>query len=74
MAVPDAEYLGHLLAWAIQQRSTVDTLLQMPFYHPTVPEGMRPALHAARKQLEERRDLPDIPFCRESADWALGGG
>ncbi|SCZ57443.1 dihydrolipoyl dehydrogenase [Thiohalomonas denitrificans] len=73
MATPDAEHLGHLLAWAIQQRSTVDKLLQMPFYHPTVEEGLRPALQAARRQLGERRRQPDIPLCHEAADWALGG-
>ncbi len=71
-AVPDGEHLGHLLAWAIQQRSTVDQLLQMPLYHPTVEEGLRPALQSARKQLGARRQQPDIPLCHEAADWALG--
>lgn len=69
---PDAEHLLHLLAWAIQQSATVDQMLQMPFYHPTVEEGLRGALHSARRQLGERSSLPDLPLCREAPDWALG--
>ncbi|BBI62078.1 hypothetical protein HSBAA_33840 [Vreelandella sulfidaeris] len=30
---PAAEHIGHLLAWAAQQRLTVSTMLAMPFYH-----------------------------------------
>ncbi|MBY6209426.1 MULTISPECIES: dihydrolipoyl dehydrogenase [Halomonas] len=41
---PRAEHLGHLLAWSIDQRLTVDRLLEMPFYHPVVEEGLRTAL------------------------------
>ncbi|MGQ7247768.1 dihydrolipoyl dehydrogenase [Halomonas sp. V046] len=41
---PRAEHLGHLLAWAIDQRLTVERLLEMPFYHPVVEEGLRTAL------------------------------
>lgn len=73
MAVPDAEHLAHLFAFAIQQQTTVEDLLQMPFYHPTTVEGLRPALQSARKQLGSRRIQPDIPLCHEAADWALGG-
>ena len=69
---PDAEHLLHLLAWSIQQSLTVDEMLQMPFYHPTVEEGLRGALQAARRELGERRRLPDLPLCREAIDWALG--
>jgi len=41
---PRVEHTAHLLAWAIQQRMTVDQILQMPFYHPVVEEGIRTAL------------------------------
>lgn len=70
--MPDAEHLMHLLAWSIQQGMTVDAMLQMPFYHPTVEEGLRGALQAARRKLGERRPQPDLPLCREAVDWALG--
>ena len=48
MAGPRAENIGHLLAWAHQQRLTVDQMLQMPFYHPVVEEGIRTALRDAK--------------------------
>jgi dihydrolipoamide dehydrogenase len=44
MAGPEAEHIGHLLAWALQNRMTVAQMLQMPFYHPVVEEGLRTAL------------------------------
>lgn len=44
MIGPDAEHLAHLLAWAHQAGMTVDTMLEMPFYHPVVEEGVRTAL------------------------------
>lgn len=69
---PDAEHLLHLLAWAIQQEMTVDTMLHLPFYHPTVEEGLRTALQAARRALSKRREQPDLPLCRPAIDWALG--
>lgn len=72
VVAPDAEHLLHLLAWSIQQRLTVDQMLQMPYYHPTIEEGLRTALQAARRQLGKRRNQPDLPLCREAIDWALG--
>jgi dihydrolipoamide dehydrogenase len=50
MVGPRAEHLGHLLAWAHQQALTIDQMLAMPFYHPTVEESLRTALRDAREQ------------------------
>ena len=44
MAGPAAEHIGHLLAWAAANRMTVASMLEMPFYHPVVEEGLRTAL------------------------------
>jgi dihydrolipoamide dehydrogenase len=44
MIGPQNEHLAHLLAWAIQMRLTVQQVLEMPFYHPVVEEGLRTAL------------------------------
>ncbi|WP_166257331.1 dihydrolipoyl dehydrogenase [Marinobacter salicampi] len=41
---PAAEHIGHLLAWAVQKRMTVSDMLEMPFYHPVIEEGVRTAL------------------------------
>ena len=50
MVGPRAEHLGHLLAWAHLQALTVDQMLAMPFYHPTVEESLRTALRDLREQ------------------------
>ena len=46
-----AEHLAHLLAWVIAQQLTIDEILDNPFYHPTIEEGLRTALKHARRQL-----------------------
>ena len=51
MAGPSAEHIGHLLAWAVQQKLTVPQMLEMPFYHPVIEEGLRTALRDAAAQL-----------------------
>ncbi|MBW9105465.1 dihydrolipoyl dehydrogenase [Paraburkholderia phenoliruptrix] len=48
---PAAEHIGHLLAWSLQMRVTVDDMLGMPFYHPVVEEGLRTALRDAVAKL-----------------------
>jgi dihydrolipoamide dehydrogenase len=54
MIGPDAEHLAHLLAWGIQSGMTVARMLEMPFYHPVVEEGLRTALRDAAARLGER--------------------
>jgi dihydrolipoamide dehydrogenase len=44
MIGPAAEHLTHLLAWSIESGATVQELLQRPFYHPVIEEGLRTAL------------------------------
>ena len=41
---PSAEHIGHLMAWAAQKSMTVSEMLEMPFYHPVIEEGLRTAL------------------------------
>ena len=48
---PAAEHIGHLLAWAAQQRMTVSSMLDMPFYHPVIEEGLRTALRDLNHRL-----------------------
>jgi len=48
---PRAEHLGHLLSWAFQQKLTVAQMLEMPFYHPVIEEGLRTALRDLSKKL-----------------------
>jgi dihydrolipoamide dehydrogenase len=52
MIGPDAEHLGHLLAWARQLDLRVGDMLKLPFYHPVVEEGLRTALRDAYAKLD----------------------
>jgi len=60
MIGPDAEHIGHLLAWAHQSGLTVERMLEMPFYHPVVEEGLRTALRDAQAKLERAGDKQEL--------------
>jgi len=62
MCAPQGEHMAHLLALAIQQKLTVHDLLGMPFYHPTLEEGLRTALRDTARQLPEGRES-DLAAC-----------
>ncbi|HSV17246.1 MAG TPA: dihydrolipoyl dehydrogenase [Casimicrobiaceae bacterium] len=55
MIGPDAEHIGHLLAWARQMNLAVEQMLEMPFYHPVIEEGLRTALRDAQAKLTVER-------------------
>ncbi len=55
---PKGENLGHLLAWCIEQELTVTDLLKMPFYHPTIEEGLQSALYDLKGKLGLKSDYP----------------
>jgi len=44
MAGPAAEHIAHLLGWCCQSGLTVQQILERPFYHPVLEEGVRTAL------------------------------
>lgn len=68
MVAPRGEHLAHLLAWAVQARLDVPTMLAMPFYHPVVEEGLRTALRDLNAKL--RLSPPAPP---RSIDCGPGG-
>ncbi len=51
MLGPEAEHIGHLLAWALQMHCTIAQMLEMPFYHPVVEEGLRTGLRDTQSRL-----------------------
>jgi dihydrolipoamide dehydrogenase len=51
MIGPRAEHYAHLLAWACQARMEVHQMLEMPFYHPVIEEGVRTALRHLAAEL-----------------------
>ena len=58
MCAPGGEHLGHLLALAIAQGMSVFDLLKLPFYHPTLEEGLQAALYDLKGKLEYPGELP----------------
>lgn len=59
MAGPRAEHIGHLLAWACQAGMTVTTMLEMPYYHPVIEEGVRTALRDLAASLAQEQACQD---------------
>lgn len=51
MIGPGQEHLAHLLSWMIQMRMSVADILQMPFYHPVIEEGLRTGLRSLLKEM-----------------------
>ena len=60
---PRGEHLAHLMAWALQNEMTVAQMLQMPFYHPVVEEGLRTALRDLYEKLVH--GTPEIEHCAD---------
>ncbi|MDO4640574.1 MAG: dihydrolipoyl dehydrogenase [Neisseria sp.] len=52
MVGPAAEHIAHLLAWAHQAKMTIPQMLDMPFYHPVIEEGLRTALRDVMSKLK----------------------
>lgn len=44
LAAPGADHYAHLLVWAIEHGQSAHDLLGLPIYHPTLEEGLKPAL------------------------------
>jgi dihydrolipoamide dehydrogenase len=66
MLGPGMEHMAHLMAWAVQQRMTVQAALTMPFYHPVLEEGLRTGLRALARELRAQgscrpEDLAEAP-------------
>ena len=61
MIGPAAEHLGHLLAWSAQRGDTVQAMLDSPFYHPVIEEGLRSALRDMQRAL--RMGPPPVERC-----------
>ncbi len=70
MCAPDGEHLAHLLALAIDRELTVQQLLRMPVYHPTLEEGLRSALRQIARQLPAASET-DLSDCENLGAAAL---
>ena len=57
ICAPAGEHMAHLVALAIERSLTVHDMLRLPFYHPTLEEGLRSALRQLSAQ---------VPACGKS--------
>jgi dihydrolipoamide dehydrogenase len=60
MVGPKGENLAHLLAWCIEAGFSVFDVLKMPFYHPTIEEGVQGALYDLRGKVDLKVDFPEV--------------
>lgn len=51
MIGPDAEHVAHMLAWLIEKNTTLEEILDLPFYHPVIEEGIRTAMRDAMSKI-----------------------
>ena len=71
MIAPEAEHLAQLVALAIHREMTVHDMLTMPFYHPTVEEGLRTALRDAAQQLAHIHTMEELTLCESCPELPL---
>ena len=63
IAAPAGEHLAHHLAWAMEQELTVYDMLELPFYHPTLEEGLYTLLMKCVKKIGLKKEsILEIPF------------
>lgn len=60
MIGPATEHIAHLLSWSAQANLTIQQMLDSPFYHPVIEEGVRTAL----RDLNRRLRMGPIPVER----------
>lgn len=72
LAAPRGEHLAHLLAWAIQKEMSVFEMLQLPFYHPVIEEGLRTALRDVSKQVQAPCPTFELTMCNSTAVGEMG--
>jgi len=65
--MPQGEHIAHLLALAIHHKMTAATLLQMPFYHPVIEEGLRTALRKLNRKTTRKSMPTELALCESHA-------
>lgn len=51
MIGPSAEHVAHMLVWLIEKQTTLEEILEFPFYHPVIEEGVRTAIRDAATKI-----------------------
>jgi dihydrolipoamide dehydrogenase len=66
MFAPGAEHFAHMLTRGIEAGATLNETLRMPFYHPSLEEGVRTALRDAAKQTSVTPPAVDLMRCSDA--------
>lgn len=53
MIGPSAEHIAHMLVWLIEKGTTLEEILDFPFYHPVIEEGVRTAMRDAANNVKK---------------------
>lgn len=63
LVAPGGEHLAHHLAWAMEEELSVFEMLQLPFYHPTLEEGLYALLLDCVKKIGYKKEgILEVPF------------
>jgi dihydrolipoamide dehydrogenase len=54
---PAMDHVAHLFAWAIERGETAEAMLGLPFYHPTLEEGLKAPLRQICESVWARSDI-----------------
>lgn len=65
MIAPEAEHLGHLMAWAISANLTAAQILAMPFYHPVLEETLRSAFREIVRKTRSKKSNFEMFRCED---------
>ncbi|MDY6903540.1 MAG: dihydrolipoyl dehydrogenase [Thermodesulfobacteriota bacterium] len=66
LILPAGEHVAHLLAWILSLEAPVKKLLSLPFYHPTLEEGLRKAIRDLISQTAEEKPAMEILRCQDT--------
>lgn len=63
MNIPHGEHIAHQLAWAIEQELTIHDMLKLPYYHPTLEEGLYTLLLQCVKKIDiKHKGILELPY------------
>lgn len=63
MIGPNVDFIGHVVAWLIQSKTTVCQVMNMPFYHPTVMESLRAVMYDLARRLDLEKPCSELAPC-----------
>jgi dihydrolipoamide dehydrogenase len=66
LIAPEGEHLAHLISWIVACNLSARDVLSLPFYHPTLEEGLRKAFRQVVKKSTAPKPQSEIFRCGEA--------